>query len=106
MNKYKKWLITALIISVISIALVTGLTFNSETLEALRKIKPGIYSGCSSYSYLLYFIWGFRTQALCKALGYRVSAMKSTEIVISSTFVAWNYSCFCRGRPPENASSE
>ncbi|MFZ2499853.1 MAG: lysylphosphatidylglycerol synthase transmembrane domain-containing protein [Methanosarcina sp.] len=88
MNRYKKWLITALIISAISIVLVTGLTFNSETLEALRKIKLEYILAAALSHILLYFIWGFRTRALCKALGYRVSAMKLTEIVISGTFVA------------------
>ena len=88
MNKYQKWLITALIISAISIVLVTGLTFDSETLEALRNIKLEYILAAALSHIFLYFIWGFRTRALCKALGYRVSVMKLTEIVISSTFVS------------------
>ncbi len=87
MNRYKKWLITALIISAISIILVTGLTFDSETIEALRKIRLEYILAAALSHIFLYFIWGFRTRALCKALGYKVSAMKLTEIVISSTFV-------------------
>lgn len=88
MNRYKKWLITALIISAISITLVTGLTFNSETVEALKKIRLEYILAAALSHIFLYFIWGFRVRALCKALGYNVSAIKLTEIVTSSTFVA------------------
>jgi uncharacterized protein (TIRG00374 family) len=96
MNKYKKWLITALIISAISIALVTGLTFNSETIEALRKIRLEYILAAALSHIFLYFIWGFRTQALCDALGYKVSVIKLTEIVTSSTFLA-GITPYCAG---------
>jgi glycosyltransferase 2 family protein len=88
MNRYQKWFITALIISAISIILVTGLTFNSETIEAMKTIRLEYILAAALSHIILYFIWGFRIQALCKALGYKVSAMKLTEIVTSSTFVA------------------
>jgi len=88
MNRYKKWLIVTLIISVASIALLTNLTFNSETLEALRKIKLEYFLAAALSHILLYIVWGLRTQSLCKALGYKISSMKSTEIIVSSTFVA------------------
>jgi len=88
MNRYKKWLTTALIISAISIALLTGLTFNSGTFEALRKIKLEYILAAALSHILFYIIWGLRTQALCKALGYRISSIKVIEIIVSSTFVA------------------
>jgi uncharacterized protein (TIRG00374 family) len=88
MNRYKKWLITALMISAISIALLTGLTCNSETFEALKKIKLEYILAAALSHILFYIIWSLRTQALCKSLGYRISLVKTTEIIVSSTFVA------------------
>lgn len=88
MNRYKKLLIAAILISVTSIALVTGLTFNSNTIEALSRIRPEYILAAVFTHLLFYIIWSFRTQALCKALGYRISSTKIMEIIISSTFVA------------------
>ncbi|AKB17844.1 flippase-like domain-containing protein [Methanosarcina sp. WWM596] len=88
MTRYKKWLIGSLVISAVSIALVTGLTFNSETVEALRRIKLEYILAAAILHISSYFIWGLRTRALCKALRYRISVLKMTEIVISSTFLA------------------
>ncbi|HEY3360850.1 MAG TPA: flippase-like domain-containing protein [Methanosarcina sp.] len=88
MNRYKKLLIVAILISVTSIVLVTGLTFNSNTVEALSKIKPEYILAAVFTHLLFYIIWSFRTQALCKALGYRIRSTKIMEIIISSTFVA------------------
>ncbi|KKH92953.1 hypothetical protein EO95_09065 [Methanosarcina sp. 1.H.T.1A.1] len=88
MTRYKKWLIGSLVISAVSIALVTCLTFNSETIEALKRIKLEYILAAALLHISSYFIWGLRTRALCKALGYRISVLKVTEIVISGTFVA------------------
>ena len=88
MNRYKKWLIAALFISVVSIALLIGLTFDSETIEALRKIKLEYILAAVLLHIFSYFVWGFRTQVLCKALGYEVSYLKVVEIIVSSLFVA------------------
>lgn len=88
MTRYKKWLIGSLVISAVSIALVTCLTFNSETVDALRKIRLEYILAAALLHIFSYLIWGLRTRALCKALGHRISVLKVTEIVISSTFVA------------------
>ena len=88
MNRFKKWLIAALFISAVSIALVIGLTFNSETIEALRKIKLEYILAAALFHVFSYFIWGARTRSLCNALGYRVNYLKIVEIVISSVFAA------------------
>lgn len=88
MNRYKKWLTAALIISAISIALLTNLTFNSETFNALKKIRLEYILAAVLSHILFYAIWGLRTQSLCKALGYKINTMKVMEIIISSTFVA------------------
>ena len=88
MGRYKKWFIGSLLISAISIALVTCLTYNSETIEALREIRLEYILGAVLFHAFSYLIWGLRIRALCKALGHRIGILKVTEIVISSTFVA------------------
>ncbi|NLO30576.1 MAG: flippase-like domain-containing protein [Methanosarcina mazei] len=88
MGRYKKWFIGSLLISAISIALVTCLTYNSETIEALREIRLEYILGAVLLHAFSYLIWGLRIRALCKALGHRIGILKVTEIVISSTFVA------------------
>lgn len=88
MTRYNKWLIGSLFISAVSITLVTCLTYNSETVEALRKIKLEYILGAVLLHIASYLIWGLRTRTLCKALGHRIGILKVAEIVISSTFVA------------------
>ncbi|WP_410507323.1 flippase-like domain-containing protein [Methanosarcina hadiensis] len=88
MTRYQKWLAGSLVISAVSIALVTCLTFDSETLEALRKVKLEYIFGAVLLHIFSYLAWGLRTRTLCKALGYSIGVRKVTEIVISSTFVA------------------
>jgi uncharacterized protein (TIRG00374 family) len=88
MNRYKKWLIASLFISVASITLVNVLTFNSDTIEALRKIKIEYILVAGLFHIISYFIWGARTRAMCNALGYRVNYLKIVEIILSGVFVA------------------
>lgn len=88
MNKFTKWLLASLLISAFSFVLVTGFTFNVETVEALRKIKPEYIFAAALLHIFSYFVWGFRTRVLCKALGYDIKISKVIEIVISSAFAA------------------
>jgi glycosyltransferase 2 family protein len=88
MNRYKKLLIGALFISAVSIALVVGLTFDSETISALRSIKLEYIAVAAIFHIFFYFIWGARTQALCKSLGYEVKYLKIVEIILSGVFAA------------------
>jgi glycosyltransferase 2 family protein len=88
MNSYKKWLIAALVISGVSVALVICLTFNSDTIEALKRIKLKYILAAALFHIFSYFIWGARTRVLCNALGYRVNYFKIVEMIISSVFAA------------------
>jgi uncharacterized protein (TIRG00374 family) len=88
MNKYKKWLIIALFISAASVALVVCLTFNADTIEALKKIKLKYILLAALFHIFSYFIWGARTRALSNALGYRINYFKIVELIISSVFAA------------------
>jgi glycosyltransferase 2 family protein len=88
MNRYKKWIIASLFISVASIVLIISLTFNSDTIEALRTIKPEYILVAGLFHFISYFIWGARTRAMCNSLGYRVNYLKIVEIIISSVFAA------------------
>jgi uncharacterized protein (TIRG00374 family) len=88
MNRFKKWLIASLFISAVSVLLVVGLTFNSETIEALKKIKLEYIVAAALFHVFSYFVWGARTRSLCNALGYTVNYLKVVEIIISSVFAA------------------
>jgi glycosyltransferase 2 family protein len=88
MNRYKKWFIAALLISVVSVFLVICLTFNEGTIEALKKIKLEYILAAALFHICSYFIWGARTRVLCNALGYRIDYFKIIEIVLSSVFAA------------------
>lgn len=88
MNRYKKWITASLFISAASIALILGLTFNSETIEALRTIKLEYILVAGLFHVFSYFIWGARTRSLGNALGYRINYLKTVEIIISSVFAA------------------
>lgn len=57
MTRYKKWLIGSLVISAVSIALVTCLTFSSETIEALRKIRLEYILAAALLHILSYPVW-------------------------------------------------
>ncbi|AKB56714.1 Integral membrane protein [Methanosarcina barkeri 227] len=71
-----------------SITLVTFLNFNSDTIEALRKIKIEYILVAGLFHVFSYFIWGARTRAMCNALGYKVNYLKIVEIILSGVFVA------------------
>jgi uncharacterized protein (TIRG00374 family) len=73
---------------VVSVFLVVCLTFNTDTIEALKKIKLEYILAAALFHVSSYFIWGARTRALCNALGYRINYFKIIEIVISSIFAA------------------
>ncbi len=88
MNRYKKWIIASLLISVSSFAIITGLTFNLKTIEALKTIKLEYILVAGLFHIFSYFIWGARTRSLSNALGYRVNYLKIVEIIISSVFAA------------------
>ncbi|MDD3041617.1 MAG: flippase-like domain-containing protein [Methanosarcinaceae archaeon] len=88
MNKFTKWSFASLLISAFSVALVIVFTFDAETVEALGKIKPEYIFAAALLHIISYFVWGFRTRTLCKALGYNIKPSRIIEIVISSAFVA------------------
>ena len=81
-------LIGTLFISAISIALVVSLTFDSETITALRSIKLEYILASAIFHIFFYFVWGARTRALCKSLGYDIGYLKIVEIILSGVFVA------------------
>jgi len=88
MNRYQKWLIASLLISAASVAIVTGFTFDAETIEALKRVKLEYIVAAALLHIFSYFVWGFRTRALCRALGHEVKPARIIEIVISSAFAA------------------
>ncbi|MDY0388327.1 MAG: flippase-like domain-containing protein [Methanolobus sp.] len=88
MNKIKKWIIVSLLISLVSGIIVVLFTFDSDTIHALKGIKPEYMIAAAAIHALTYVFWGMRTRSLSKALGYDLSYIKSFEIVTSATLAA------------------
>ncbi|MDK2891968.1 flippase-like domain-containing protein [Methanohalophilus sp.] len=88
MKKTTKWMALSFLISLTVMAGVLIYTFDANTLESIRNIKPfyivlAIVLHLSSYA-----VWGLRTSVLSKALGYRIGLTNAIQIVTSSTFLA------------------
>ncbi len=88
MNKIKKWLFISLFIGLVSGLVIIFFTFDSDTLAALKLIRPEYIFAAACIHFLTYIIWGLRIRALCRALGHEVTHVKSFEIVASGTLAA------------------
>jgi uncharacterized protein (TIRG00374 family) len=88
MKNYTKWVITSIIISTISIAVVLFLTLDKTTIVALKEIKPVYILAAFGIHILSFILWGLRIQIMTSALGYKISLTRAYEIVVSGTFVA------------------
>ncbi|MGP8337544.1 MAG: lysylphosphatidylglycerol synthase transmembrane domain-containing protein [Methanosarcinaceae archaeon] len=88
MNKFKKLLYISLLISLLSVVVVLIFTVDSTTISAIMAIKHEYIIAAAALHAFSYLIWGLRTKFMCQALGYRVSILKSVEIITSSTLVA------------------
>ncbi|ABE53260.1 protein of unknown function UPF0104 [Methanococcoides burtonii DSM 6242] len=88
MNNIKKWLMISLFISVISIIAVMFYTLDPQTLVSIRNIRTEFLLLALCLHLLSYLLWGLRTRAMCKFLGFDVSITRAFEIVTSSTFLA------------------
>lgn len=75
----------------ISLAVMAGVliyTFDANTLESIRNIKPAYIVLAIAVHLSSYVVWGLRTTVLSKALGYEIELTKTIQIVTSSTFLA------------------
>lgn len=88
MKNYTKWVMTSIIISTISIAVVLFLTLDKTTISVIKEIKPVYILAAFGIHILSFILWGLRIRVMTSALGYKISLTRAYEIVVSGTFVA------------------
>ncbi len=88
MSKFRKLLNASLLISILSIIVVLLFTVDSSTIDVIMGIKYEYIVAAAALHALSYVIWGMRTKFMCQSLGYNISALKTVEIVTSSTLAA------------------
>ena len=88
MSKFRKLLNASILISILSIVVVLLFTVDSSTIDVIMGIKYEYIIAAAALHALSYVIWGMRTKFMCQSLGYNISALKTVEIVTSSTLAA------------------
>lgn len=88
MSKLKKLLNLSILISILSIVVVLLFTVDSSTIDAILTVKYEYIVAAIALHTFSYIIWGMRTKVMCKALGHDITALRSIEIITSSTLVA------------------
>ncbi len=88
MNKFFKWITVSFLISVVAMVGVLLYTADPSTIEAIHQIKHEYIVAAFVLHILSFAVWGMRTQAMSRALGYDVSLSRAIEIVMSSAFLA------------------
>jgi hypothetical protein len=88
MEKYKKLILTSIIISIIATVLVLYFTISEETFQALSKVRIEFLFLAILMHLTSFFIWALRIKVLAKTLGFRVDLRRSLEMVVSSVFTA------------------
>ncbi|MHC1589227.1 MAG: flippase-like domain-containing protein [Methermicoccaceae archaeon] len=84
----RKALLIAASISILSILALVLLTFNEETIHAIRHIVPEYLLAAVGAHLLGYVFWGMRTSLLSRGMGYRVSVVRCTSIVLHSLLLS------------------
>ncbi|MFP4655458.1 MAG: YbhN family protein [Methanohalobium sp.] len=88
MCKFKNWLKASLLISGISVIILLVITVDSETIDAILKIKYHYILLAIILHLIAYFTWSLRTRAMCRGINYKVRLLKCVEIITASTFAA------------------
>ncbi|MEA1984896.1 MAG: flippase-like domain-containing protein [Euryarchaeota archaeon] len=88
MNKFTKWLAVSFLISVVAMVGVLLYTVDLSTVEAIHQIKHEYIVAAFVLHLLSFVVWGMRTRAMSRALGYDVFLSRAIEIVTSSAFLA------------------
>lgn len=88
MSKFEKWLKASLLISGMSVVILLLITVNSETIEAILKIKYQYIALAIILHVIAYFMWALRTRTMCWGINYQIRFIRCVEIVTASTFAA------------------
>ncbi|WP_321419974.1 lysylphosphatidylglycerol synthase transmembrane domain-containing protein [uncultured Methanomethylovorans sp.] len=88
MKKYNKWVISSILISILSIVLILVFTLDTTTTAVIKDIRPGYILAALVIHIFSFIIWGLRIKSMTGALGHKIGLLRSFEIVVSGTFVA------------------
>jgi uncharacterized protein (TIRG00374 family) len=88
MKNYNKWIISSILISILSIAFILILTLDTTTASVVREIRPGYILAALAIHIFSFVIWGLRIKSMTGSLGHKISLIRSFNIVVSGTFVA------------------
>jgi len=88
MKKYTKWIMSSILISILSIAVILIVTLDKTTVAVIREIRPGYMLAALIIHILSFIIWGLRIRVMTSSLGHKISLLRAYEIVVSGTFVA------------------
>ncbi|HJJ89161.1 MAG TPA: flippase-like domain-containing protein [Methanocorpusculum sp.] len=84
----KKWLFISVGISMIVLVVMLLLTFDTDTVLALKKCNPWyIFLGFLLHILSIVF-WALRIKLMCWSLGYRVSLIHSINLICANMLVA------------------
>jgi len=89
MNKnQKKLLFISLAISLAAIFIVLILSFNEDTISALKACNPTFLLLALGLHIISLFFWSFRIKFMCRPLGHNVRTSHCFNLVCSNMFIA------------------
>ena len=92
MDRFKKFLILSITVSVASIILllfaIPQTSVTKETFEILSNIRSGYLLLAISLHIFVWFLWAFRIKVMCSGIGSNISYLDSVKVVIPSLFAA------------------
>ncbi|MDV0442884.1 flippase-like domain-containing protein [Methanorbis rubei] len=86
--KQKKWLWISIGLSMVILLVVMILTFDEDTVEALKNLNPWYLLLAFGLHMLAMCVWAVRIQVMCKALGYVIPFFHSLNMVCAGQLVA------------------
>ncbi len=87
-SKQKKWLWISIGLSMVILAVVLVLTFDENTITALKNLNPWYLLLAFGLHLLAMGIWGLRIKVMCKSLGYRIAYSHCVNMVCAGQLVA------------------
>ena len=88
MVNYKKFFIISLIISVISALAIILLTTNTDTIEALKQVRPEYIVLAILLHVLSYILLAKKTKFLLRSLGYQIRTKLALENMLTGILLA------------------
>lgn len=99
MRKTQKLLAISIGISLVTLGILIYFTTREGFIEGIKQVKLNYLIIALAFHVMGWGFWGLRTKFLAKASDLDVSFKKSTEIVLSSTFMAAITPSYAGGEP-------